>query len=124
VASSTPSTPTAGSRAVSRRALLKGGTSAAVAGMLLSTDDADAASADDPWTPAVVTDPPASGAVGVTALDSGEQVEVDLDSDTAVRADLSSGNSIMVEGDSRPDGSIAAKRVVRAVFGQRSDAVR
>lgn len=108
---------------VDRRTLLVGGASLAVGGMFLRAGAA-AASPGDTWTPALVTGEASQDAVLVTSLDTRRRIQVGLNSGTTVKTDLSPGNQILIEGDDGLDGSIAAQRVIRGVFGERSDVQR
>ena len=111
------------SHRVDRRTLLIGGASFAVGGMFLRTG-ASAAFPGDTWTSALVTDQASQEAVVVTSLDTSRRVQVALRPGTIVHADLSAGNQVLIEGDDGSDGSIAARRVIRGVFGERSDVER
>lgn len=109
---------------VDRRTLLVGGASFAVGGMFLRTSAAAASAGDTTWTPALVTGQASRDAVVVTSLDTHRRVQVGLGPGTIVHTDLSAGNQILIEGDDGLDGSIAARRVIRGVFGERSDVQR
>jgi hypothetical protein len=108
---------------VDRRTLLVGGASFAVGRMFLGAGAA-AASTGDTWTPALVTGEASGHALVVTSLDTHRRVQVGLGPGTIVHSDLSAGSQILIQGDSGRDGSIAAQRVIRGVFGERSDVQR
>jgi hypothetical protein len=116
------------SRPINRRTLLIGG-GALVAGVSL-LDAADAAASlarsatvDGSWAGGLITSASPGGAFTVAQLpaNSGPSILVDVGPQTVVRADVSVGKTVMAEGVIRNRGeTIAASRVIQAVFGSRS----
>ena len=109
---------------VDRRTLIVGGASVAAGAVLLKAPQAQATSVETAWTPALVAGRVTDDAVDVTSLDTHRRVRVGLSPDTIVHADLEVGSQVLIEGDDSADGAVAARRVIRGVFGERSDVRR
>lgn len=112
------------SRGVDRRTLLAGGASFAAGGLFLSIGEANASSREPTRTLAIVAEQISATAVDVIPLQTNRRVRVELAPGAAVFAELAAGNGILAEGEERADGSIAAHRVIRGFFGERSDVTR
>ena len=109
---------------VDRRTLIVGGASVAAGAVLLRPSGAQASPFDGEWTPARVAGRISADAIDVTSLDTQRHVRVGLSSDTIVHADLAVGDQVLIEGDDSADGEVTARRVIRGVFGERSDVRR
>jgi hypothetical protein len=107
---------------MNRKTLLVGGVSLAGAAFL-GVSEADA-SGDDEWASGTIASEISDDAVDVTLLTTSDPVQVDLVKGAIINADLTPGATVLIEGSEREDGSIAAQRIVRGVFGVRSDVER
>jgi hypothetical protein len=110
------------STGVARRTVLIGG-AAVVGGVVFNTGEA-VASPNRSWTPARVQGRATQHAINVVTLDTHQALIVSLDRDTITHADLSAGQEILIEGGKSGDGSLAARRIVRGVFGEFADVKR
>lgn len=106
-----------------RRIFLIGST-AGIGTVLLGSHRAAASPQDKSWTRARVESRTTRRAVNVFSLDTGRSLVVSLSPQALVKADLSPGKQIMIEGDLVDSHTIAARRVVRGVFGKFSDIQR
>lgn len=115
------------SRPFDRRTLLVGSASVLAGAAFLGTAEAEASSGEAAWTAGIVVAPPSRGSMDVKQLplETNHLLRVELGSGTIVHADLSDGKTILIEGDAANDsGAIAAQRVIRAVFGSRTEVER
>jgi hypothetical protein len=107
-----------------RRTFVLGGASLAGGGILVGAANADAAAAGGEWIPAIVAAQISPTVLDVVPLQTSRAVRVVLAGDATVHSALEAGSTVVIEGHEAVGGPIRTQRIVRGVFGVKSDAER